>query len=58
MSEGMEDTVQWTGAKNGLFSMKCIYKALVQRTVICFPWKCTWKNCVQPKVSFFAWEAS
>ena len=56
--EGVEDTVRWAGAKNGMFSVKSMYSVLQQRSVISFPWKCIWKNCVQPKVSFFAWEAS
>ena len=52
--EGAEDTVWWMRAKNGMFHVKSMYKALQQRTLISFPWKCIWKNCVQPKVSFFA----
>ena len=53
----MEDTVQWTGSKNGLFSVKSLYKALDHRTLFSFPWKCIWKSCVHPKIFFFGWEA-
>ena len=55
---GVEITLRWTRAKNGMFSVTSMYNVLQQRSAISFPWKCIWKNCVQPKVSFFAWEAS
>ena len=58
VTKGVEDTIRWVEAKNGMFSIKSMYNVLQQRSVISFPWKCIWKNCVQPKVSFFAWEAS
>ena len=56
--EGVEDRVRWTRSKNGLFSVKSLYKASEQRMPSSFPWKCIWKTCVQPKISFFAWEAT
>ena len=46
------------GSKNGLFSIKSLYKALEQRTLSSFPWNCIWKTCVQQKISFFVWEAT
>ena len=46
MTEGVEDTVRWTGAKDGKFSFKSMYSVLQQRSVSSFPWKCIWKNCV------------
>ena len=35
--EGVEDKVRWTWSKNGLFSVKSLYKALVQRMPSSFP---------------------
>ena len=54
VTEGVENTVRWMGAKDGMFSVKFMYSVLQQRFVGSFPWKCIWKNCVQPKVYFFA----
>ena len=48
--EGVEDKVRWSSSKNGLFSVKSLYKALEQRMPSSFPWKCIWKTCVQPKL--------
>ena len=56
--EGVEDKVRLIGSKNGLFSIKSLYKALEQRTPSSFPWKSIWKTCVQPIISLFAWEAT
>ena len=35
--EGVEDIVRWIGSKNGLFSIKSLYKALEQKTPSSFP---------------------
>ena len=35
--EGVEDRVRWTWSKNGLFSVKSLYKDLVQRMPSSFP---------------------
>ena len=56
--EGVDNMVRRTRSKNGLFSVKSLYKDLEQRTPSSFPWKCIWKTCVQPKISFFTWEAT
>ena len=44
--EGLDDTIWWEGLRNGVFSVKSLYKILEQRPSISFPWKCIWKNCV------------
>ena len=54
---GLEDTVRWEGSRNGVFTVKSVYKMLEQRPSVLFPWKCIWRNYAQPKLCFFAREA-
>lgn len=50
----VEDSVQWRGAKNGLFSVKAMCRALEKRSLSPCPWKGILMICAQPKVPFFA----
>ena len=53
-----EDRERWLDLKDGLFSVKSLYRALQPVSLVSFPLKIIWNSCVQPKLSFFAWEAS
>ncbi|KAJ9705163.1 hypothetical protein PVL29_003294 [Vitis rotundifolia] len=53
-----EDRVRWMDSKDGVFSVKSLYRALQPMSLDSFPSKIIWNSCVQPKLSFFAWEAS
>ena len=53
-----DDIVRWMEIKNGVFSVKSMYKALESRSSIPFPMKTIWSTCVQPKLCFFASEAT
>ena len=53
-----ENRVRWVESKDGIFSVKPLYKALEPVSTGCFPMKIICNSSVQPKVSFFAWEAS
>ncbi|RVX14074.1 hypothetical protein CK203_011217 [Vitis vinifera] len=53
-----EDRVRWVKSKDGVFSVKSLYKALQPVSSTLFPSKIIWRSCTQPKISFFVWEAS
>ena len=53
-----EDRVRWMDSKDGVFSVKSLYRALQPVFLASFPSKIIWNSCVQPKLSFFVWEAS
>ncbi|RVW56219.1 hypothetical protein CK203_092267 [Vitis vinifera] len=53
-----EDRVRWVKSKDGVFSVKSLYKAPQPVSSALFPSKIIWRSCAQPKISFFAWEAS
>ncbi|RVX14661.1 hypothetical protein CK203_011960 [Vitis vinifera] len=53
-----EDRVSWVKSKDGVFSVKSLYKAMQPASSALFPSKIIWRSCAQPKISFFAWEAS
>ena len=53
-----EDRVRWVGSKDGVFSVKSLYRALQPVSSASFPSKIIWMSYAQPKISFFAWEAS
>ena len=44
-------------SKDGVFSVKYLFRALQPVSLASFPLKIIWNSCVQPKLSFFAWEA-
>ena len=46
------------GSKDGVFSVKSLYRALQPVSLASFPSKIIWISCAQPKISLFAWEAS
>ena len=54
----LEDRVLWKETKDGIFSVKSLYSALVSRSVVQFPNSIIWSPCVPTKVGSFAWEAS
>ena len=54
----LEDRVLWKETKDGIFSVKSLYSALVSRSVVQFPNSIIWSPCAPTKVGFFAWEAS
>ncbi|RVW36131.1 hypothetical protein CK203_079621 [Vitis vinifera] len=54
----LEDRVLWKETKDGIFSVKSLYSALVSRSVVQFPSSIIWSPCVPTKVGSFAWEAS
>ena len=54
----MEDRMLWKETKDGIFSVKSLYSALVSRRVVQFPNSIIWSPWVPTKVGFFAWEAS
>ena len=47
----------WT-LKDGVFSIKSLYRALQPVSLASFLSKIIWNSCVRPKLSFFVWEAS
>ena len=49
-----EDRVRWMESKDGVFSVKSLYRALQPVSLASFPSKIFWNSCVQPKISFFA----
>ena len=53
-----EDRVRWVESKDGVFSVKSLYRALQPVSSASFPSKSIWMSYAQPKISFFAWEAS
>ena len=53
-----EDKVRWVESKDGVFSVKFLYRALQPVSLASFPSKIIWISCAQPKISFFVWEAS
>ncbi|RVW44970.1 putative ribonuclease H protein [Vitis vinifera] len=53
-----EDRVRWMDSKDGVFSVKSLYRALQPVPLASFPSKIIWNSCVQPKLSFFAWEVA
>ena len=53
-----EDRVRWMDSKDGVFSVKSLYRALQPVSIASFPLKIIWNSYVQPKISFFTWEAS
>ena len=53
-----EDRVRWVKSKDGVFSVKSLYKPLQPVSSALFPSKIIWRSCAQPKISFFVWEAS
>ena len=50
--------MRWIDSKDGVFSVKSLYRALQPVSLASFPSKIIWNSCAQPKLSFFAWEAS
>ena len=46
--KGLDDTFQWKRARNGVFSVKSLYKMLEQRPSVSFHWKCIWRSSVHP----------
>ena len=53
-----EDRVRWMESKDGVFSIKSLYRVLQPVSLVSFPSKVIWNSCVQSKLSFFVWEAS
>ena len=53
-----EDRVRWVKSKDGVFSVKSLYKPLQPVSSALFSSKIIWRSCAQPKISFFVWEAS
>ena len=52
-----EDRVRWVESKDGVFSVKSLYRALQPVSSASFPSKIIWMPYAQPKISFFVWEA-
>ena len=50
--------MRWISSKDGVFSVKSLYRTLQSVSLASFPSKIIWNSCVQPKLSFFVWEAS
>ena len=53
-----EDRVRWVESKDGVFSVKSLYRVMQPVSSAWFPSKIIWMSYAQPKISFFAWEAS
>ena len=49
-----EDKVRWMDSKDGIFSVKSLYRALQPISLASLPSKIIWNSCMQPKLSFFA----
>ena len=45
-------------SKDGVLSVKYLFRALQPVSLASFPLKIIWNSCVQSILSFFAWEAS
>lgn len=58
MSKDEEDKLLWTRAKNEIFSVIALYKALELGSQAAFPPSIILNSWVPPKVGFFAWEAT
>ena len=51
------DKVRWIMTeKNGVFTVKSMFKAVQPSLNEPFRWQIVWGSCVQPKISFFIWE--
>ena len=53
-----KDKVRWVESKDGVFSVKSLYRVVQLVSSASFPSKIIWMSHAQPKISFFAWEAS
>ncbi|RVW39723.1 LINE-1 reverse transcriptase-like [Vitis vinifera] len=53
-----EDRVRWVESKDGVFSVKSLYRVMQPVSSAWFPSKIIWMSYAQPKISFFVWEAS
>ena len=58
LNPNLEDRVLWKETKDGIFSVKSLYSALVSRIIVQFPNSIIWSPYVPTKVGFFAWETS
>ena len=56
--ENQEDLMFFKETKNGIFSVKLLFKAMDRSENVVFPYKFIWNSWVPTKVGFFAWEAS
>ena len=50
--KGLGDTFQWKRARNGVFSVKSLYKMLEQRPSVSFHWKCIWRSSASKYLYF------
>lgn len=59
--EDQQDTIIWTGSRDGYFSVKSCYAILLQQGNIAenqWPWKMIWKVKVPTEVTCFGWIAN
>uniref|UniRef100_A0A2N9I5R6 Reverse transcriptase domain-containing protein n=1 Tax=Fagus sylvatica TaxID=28930 RepID=A0A2N9I5R6_FAGSY len=52
------DGLRWKLCKDGAFTSRSFYYALIDRRGVSFPWKSIWRVKVPPRVAFFVWTAT
>ena len=53
-----DDVMIWTGSKEGVFSVKSMYRLLQGGVGRSFPWRGVWRSLCPLRVSFFVWETT
>ena len=52
------DGLRWKLCKDGVFTSRSFYYALIDRRGVRFPWKSIWRVKAPPRVVFFIWTAA
>uniref|UniRef100_A0A2N9IZP3 Reverse transcriptase domain-containing protein n=1 Tax=Fagus sylvatica TaxID=28930 RepID=A0A2N9IZP3_FAGSY len=52
------DGLRWKLCKDGVFTSRSFYYALIDRRGVSFPWKSIWRVKAPPRVVFFIWTAA
>uniref|UniRef100_A0A2N9GQ47 Reverse transcriptase domain-containing protein n=1 Tax=Fagus sylvatica TaxID=28930 RepID=A0A2N9GQ47_FAGSY len=52
------DGLRWKICKDGVFTSRSFYSALINRRGVSFPWKSIWRVKAPPRVAFFIWTAA
>jgi hypothetical protein len=52
------DELRWKPCKDGVFTSRSYYYALIDRRGVRFPWKSIWRVKAPPRVAFFVWTAT
>uniref|UniRef100_A0A2N9EED7 Reverse transcriptase zinc-binding domain-containing protein n=1 Tax=Fagus sylvatica TaxID=28930 RepID=A0A2N9EED7_FAGSY len=52
------DGLRWKICKDGVFTSRSFYSALINRRGVSFPWKSIWRVKAPPRVAFFIWTVA